>query len=174
MTSAPAVPPSLWIIAGPNGSGKSSLYGSHQSPIYADTNIADPAHSFWIINPDLLTRRIHDFEGTTLEQANLEAVRRIETWLRASIDVHQSVGVETVLSTEKYRSLVSIAKERGFEVRLIYVILNNPELNIRRVQMRLAKGGHGVPPDKIRDRWKRSLQQLPWFLNQADRALFVR
>jgi predicted ABC-type ATPase len=101
----------------------------------------------------------------------MDAVRRIEAWLRASIDAHQSVGVETVLSTDKYRALVLAAKERGFEIRLVYVILSNPQLNIRRVQMRVAKGGHDVPPDKIKARWERSLEQLPWFLDQADWAL---
>ena len=173
MTSAQINPPSLWLIAGPNGSGKSSLYGSHQSPIFSDTNIADPAHSFWIINPDLLTQRIRDFEHKSLEQANLEAVQRIEAWLRASIDALQSVGVETVLSTDKDRSLVLAAKGRGFEIRLVYVILSSPELNIKRVEMRVAKGGHGVKNEKIRERWKRSLDQLPWFLDHADRALLL-
>jgi predicted ABC-type ATPase len=37
--------------------------------------------------------------------------------------------------------------------------------------MRVRKGGHDVPVDKITERWKRSLQQLPWFLDQADWAL---
>jgi predicted ABC-type ATPase len=171
MTSRRSVVPSLWLIAGPNGSGKSSLYGSDQNAIYGDTNIADAAHSFWIINPDLLTLRIRSVEQSSPEAANLEAVRRIEAWLKASIDAHQSVGVETVLSTDKYRSLVLAAKERGFEIRLVYVILQSPELNIKRVQMRVKKGGHDVPVDKIRERWKRSLEQLPWFLNQADWAL---
>jgi len=169
MAPAKITPPSLWLIAGPNGSG--NLYGSHQSPIFADTNIADPAHSFWIINPDLLTQRIRDFEHKSLEQANLEAVQRIEIWLKASIDAHQSVGVETVLSTGKYRPLVLDAKSRGFEIRLVYVILRNPELNIKRVHMRVLKGGHAVPAEKITFRWKRSLEQLPWFLDQADWAL---
>jgi predicted ABC-type ATPase len=163
--------PSLWLIAGPNGSGKSSLYGSEQNAIYGDTNIADSAHSFWIINPDLLTLRICSVEGKNLEEANLEAVRRIEAWLWASVDAHQSVGVETVLSTDKYRPLVLKAKERGFEIRLVYVILQSPEFNIKRVRMRVAKGGHDVPADRIAKRWKRSLEQFPWFLDQADWAL---
>jgi predicted ABC-type ATPase len=171
MASRKSVTPSLWLIAGPNGSGKSSLYGSDQNAIYGDTNIADFAHSFWIINPDLLTLRIRSVEQKSPEQANLEAVRRIQAWLNASIDAHQSVGVETVLSTDKYRSLVLAAKKRGFEIRLVYVILQSPELNIRRVQMRVKKGGHDVPVDKIRKRWKRSLEQLPWFLDRADWAL---
>jgi predicted ABC-type ATPase len=171
MASHPSTTPSLWLIAGPNGSGKSSLYGSHQNAIYGDTNIADAAHSFWIINPDLLTQRIRSAEKRSLEDANLEAVRHIETWLKASIDAYQSVGVETVLSTGKYRSLVLDAKRRGYEIRLVYVILRNPELNAKRVQMRIQQGGHGVPVDKIKARWTRSLEQLPWFLDQADWAL---
>jgi predicted ABC-type ATPase len=163
--------PAFWLIAGPNGSGKSSLYGSDKTAIHGDTNITDAAHSFWIINPDLLTLRIRSSERRSLPVANLEAVKRIEAWLEASINAHQSIGVETVLSTAKYRRLVRIAKKRGFEIRLVYVVLRNPELNVKRVKMRIRKGGHGVPLEKIRKRWTASLKQLPWFLNQADWAL---
>ncbi len=62
------------------------------------------------------------------------------------------------------------AHNRGFEVRLVYVILNSVDLNVERVRTRVAKGGHGVPEDKIRERWHRSLAQLPWFLDNSDRA----
>lgn len=102
--------PAFWLIAGANGSGKSSLYGSDKSAIYGNTNITDAAHSFWIINPDLLTLRIRAVERRTLRAANLEAVKRIEAWLEALINAHQSIGVETVLSTAKYRHLVRVAK----------------------------------------------------------------
>jgi predicted ABC-type ATPase len=83
---------------------------------------------------------------------------------------HQTVGVETVLSTPKYRSLVLAAKERKFTIRLIYVLLNSPKLNVERVRLRVAKGGHDVPREKILERRERSLAQLPWFLNQAHDA----
>jgi predicted ABC-type ATPase len=171
MAAPRASAPAFWLIAGPNGSRRSSLYGSNSAAIYGDTNIADAARSFWIINPDLLTSRIRSVERKTLHAANLEAVRRVEAWLEASINAHQSIGVETVLSTAKYRRLVKVAKKRRFEIRLIYVILKSPELNIKRVQMRVRKGGHGVPQEEIRERWSRSLKQLPWFLNECDWAL---
>jgi predicted ABC-type ATPase len=87
--------PIFWIIAGPNGSGKSSLY--------ENARIESFGRSVWIINPDLLAARIRDVEGLELVAANLEAVQRIEVWLDASIRAHQTVGVETVLSTDKYR-----------------------------------------------------------------------
>jgi predicted ABC-type ATPase len=95
---------------------------------------------------------------------------RIEAWLDASIRAHQSVGVETVLSTDKYRRLVTLARGLRFQVRLTYVILDSPRRCIERVRQRVKKGGHAVPEDKIVERYTRSLSQLPWFLDQADEA----
>lgn len=154
--------PVFLIIGGPNGSGKSSAY--------QDAGPEQFGRSFWIINPDLLAARIRDVEGLELGTANLEAVQRIEAWLDASIHAHQTVGVETVLSTGKYRRLVALAKQLGFEVWLIYVLLDSPERNVERVRLRVEKGGHAVPEDKIVERYRRSLEQLPWFLNEADEA----
>jgi predicted ABC-type ATPase len=155
-------PPILWIVAGPNGSGKSSSYQT--------LDVEASARSVWIINPDLLTAHLREAEGLSLYDANLQAVRRIEAWLEASIQAHQSVGVETVLSTDKYRRLVTAAKALRFLVRLTYVVLDSPQRCIERVRQRVKKGGHAVPEDKIVERYARSLGQLPWFLDQADEA----
>jgi predicted ABC-type ATPase len=144
--------PKFWIVAGPNGSGKSS--------IYTDTDIDDFGGSVWIINPDLLTARIQEIEHLKPRAANIAAVTRIYSWLEASIAAHQTIGVETVLSTEKYRALVLAAKAHGFEVRLIYILLSSPELAVERVKLRVGKGGHHVPATKIRQRRVRSLKQL--------------
>jgi predicted ABC-type ATPase len=154
--------PHLVIIAGPNGSGKSSF---SQSAV-----IEEFGRTVWIIDPDLLARRIRAFEALGMNAANLEAVKRIESWLKISVKAHQTVGVETVLSTPKYRKLVRAAKKRGFKIALIYVLLNSPALHVARVQMRVEKGGHGVPKNKILSRRTRSLAQLPWFLQAADEA----
>lgn len=117
----------------------------------------------WIVNPDLLTTTIIEVERMSAVAANLSAVQRIESWLEASIGVHKSVGVETVLSTDKYRRLVVMAKDHGFAVWLIYVVLDTTERNIERVRIRVRKGGHDVPEAKIRSRRERSLAQFPWF-----------
>jgi predicted ABC-type ATPase len=154
--------PVFLIVAGPNGSGKSSSY--------RDTEIEQSGRTIWIVNPDVLTLRILEVEGLALLEANRAAVERIETWIEASMDVHKSVGVETVLSTGKYRRLVAKAKDLGFAVWLIYVVLDTPERNVERVRLRVRKGGHDVPEDKIRTRYARSLAQFPWFLDQADEA----
>ena len=155
-------PPRLWIVAGPNGSGKSTLYSR--------SDVAEFDGSVWIVNPDLLTKRLRTAEGLGSDAANLMAVRRIEAWLEASVDVHQTIGVETVLSTPKYRKLVVKAKQRGFEIRLIYVYLDSLERQVERVRLRVAKGGHDVPVEKIAARRERSFREFPWFFWRSDKA----
>lgn len=132
--------------------------------------VESPKDSVWIINPDLLAKRIHEHEGCVLTDANLQAVKRIETWLYASVDAYQTVGVETVLSSPKYQKLVTQAKSKGFEINLIFVYLRSVDLNIERVRLRVKRGGHDVPEDKIRERRVRSFDQLSWFFKAVDRA----
>ena len=155
--------PVLWIIAGPNGSGKSSLYNR--------TDIEGWGGSVWIINPDLLTASIVEHEGLPPDDANLAAVQRIEHWLKASIDVYQTIGVETVLSSDKYRTLVAAAHDNGFEVWMIYVLLRTAALQIERVALRVSEGGHDVPREKIVSRRERSFAQLLWFMGHVDQLL---
>lgn len=151
------------IVAGPNGSGKSS--------VYRDADLEWGGRSVWIVNPDLLAARIGAIESMDPRTANLAAVKRIEAWLDASIVVHKTIGVETVLSTDKYRRLVEKAKGLGFAVWLIYVVLDSPERSIERIKLRVAKGGHPVADEDVRRRYSRSIQeQFAWFLEQADQA----
>ncbi len=161
MSRSASKQPTLWTIAGPNGSGKSTAYDL--------LSAEEPAGSIWIINPDVLALRIAQHERLPLlPDANLEAVQRIEKWLYASIAAHQTVGVETVLSTPKYRKLVEEAKRQGFLIRVIFVFLDHVDLNVERVRIRTTKGGHAVPEDKIRARWQRSFDNFSWFLREAD------
>lgn len=155
--------PILWVIAGPNGSGKSTLYNQ--------IDIEGWGGSVWIVNPDLLTSRLREAEGLSLEEANKTALDRIEAWLNASIRVHQTVGVETVLSTGKYRSLIEEAKYRGFEIRMLYVVLDSIELQLERIRIRVSEGGHDVAPEKVIARRLRSFEQLAIFCKHLDRLM---
>lgn len=66
--------------------------------------------------------------------------------------------------------MVNAAEALGFAVWLFYTVLDTPERSIERIKLRVAKGGHDVPADKVRARYARSLNQLPWFLERAERA----
>lgn len=162
MSRTAADAPHFLIITGPNGSGESSAYQASIAEV--------DGRSFRIINPDLFAARIHASGKLEAQEANLEAVRRIEAWLETSLLAGHTVGVETVLSTSKYRRLVTLARELGYRFQLIYVILDDPLRNVEHVTIRTRRGGHSVPKDKIIKRYWRSLEELPWFLAQADDA----
>lgn len=151
--------PVLWIIAGPNGCGKSSFYNR--------TDIEGWGGSVWIINPDLLTLQISQQEPQ-VDNPNLAAVQRIERWLHDSVEVYQTIGVETVLSSPKYRTLVERARQRGFDIRIIFIVLRSAALQVERIRIRVSEGGHDVPNDKVAARRARSFFEFAWFLGQAD------
>lgn len=44
------------------------------------------------------------------------------------------------------------------------------ELQLDRIRLRVAKGGHAVPEERVRARRLRSFDQLSWFLEAADAA----
>jgi len=104
----------------------------------------------------------------SVDEANGVALDRIYSWLEASVDVHQTIGVETVLSSPKYRPLVIQARNRGFQVKLIYVVLRSAELQLERIRIRVSEGGHDVPMDKVVERRRRSFEQLAWFIRNVD------
>lgn len=62
------------------------------------------------------------------------------------------------------------AQERGFRVYLYYIATEDPEINISRVNVRVALAGHGVPPEVIRNRYYKSLANLKAAVQQSNRA----
>lgn len=78
--------------------------------------------------------------------------------------------VETVMSHESKLELMRTARLKGFRVYLYYVSTSSPEINVGRVATRVQKGGHGVPEEKIRSRYSKSLRQLHDAILLSDRA----
>lgn len=55
-----------------------------------------------------------------------------------------------------------------YETNLIYVGIEDVEINIGRVATRVLAGGHNVPDEDIRRRYERSLNNLPLAIELAD------
>jgi predicted ABC-type ATPase len=54
---------------------------------------------------------------------------------------------------------------------MIYVVLDSLELQLERIAIRVAEGGHDVPPDKVGSRRTRSFDQFVWFARHVDECL---
>ena len=63
------------------------------------------------------------------------------------------------------------AAEADFDVTLLYVGIEHPDLSRRRVKTRVEAGGHDVPPEKLKPRYERSLKNLERAIHQLPRVL---
>ena len=77
---------------------------------------------------------------------------------------------ETVMSHPSKLDFIKKAKSEGYKVYLYFVSLENPIINIQRVEARVLQGGHNVPTIKISDRYYRTMGFLLEALKLVDRA----
>jgi predicted ABC-type ATPase len=135
------------VFAGPNGSGKSTI-----------TRMAKIVGEY--INAD-------DIKRTTL-CSDIEAAIRAEELRESMLKQKKDFTFETVLSTDRNLLLLKRAKENGYFVRCIYVLTSDPIINISRVNVREALGGHGVPKEKIVSRYYKAIKLIPELVTVCD------
>lgn len=143
------------IVGGPNGSGKSTIFG-----------LLNLVGQF--INADVVARTINP---NFPEAASLAAGRVILRQLAKATAARESFSYETTLSSNQSLALMSECKQLGYNVALVFVTLDDPGLNVRRVAERVAGGGHDIPEDVIRRRYDSSLAKLPHAISLADSVL---
>lgn len=88
------------------------------------------------------------------------------------LDTDGTFFYETVFSHQSKIELMQIAKNKGFKVYLYFVSTKSSKINWERVKSRVKQGGHRVPKSKVKDRYKKSLQNLYPALKVADRVYF--
>jgi predicted ABC-type ATPase len=81
-----------------------------------------------------------------------------------------SFTFETVMSSDDKVDFLCKAQKSGFRTYLYYVATEDPEINVSRVEHRVATGGHPVPREKIVSRYARSLALLSRAVACSDRA----
>lgn len=138
--------PVLTVFAGPNGSGKSSVI--QRVDFEGRENL---------LEADAIARRINpDAPDRGAIRAGREILRRTDEL----VDSGEDFAIETTLAGRWTASAIRAALEGAFFVRLVYICVESPELSIRRVQERVAQGGHDVPVEDVRRRYARSLTNL--------------
>lgn len=86
------------------------------------------------------------------------------------LDNSISFTYETVMSHKSKLTFLKKAQEEGFKVYLYFVATEDPDINISRVNVRVAQYGHGVAPEVVRRRYFKSLQHLRDAVKLSNRA----
>lgn len=149
--SGGAVAPRVIIIAGPNGAGKTT---------FAREFLLNEAGCPVFVNADLIAAGLAPFAPET---AALQAGRVMLQQLALHAAAGVSFAFETTLSGRAYLRQIMQWQAMGYRVKLIYLLLTNPEEAIARVAQRVRQGGHHIPEHVIRRRLtagRRNFEQL--------------
>lgn len=159
---SPQDSPYVMVFAGPNGSGKTSLIDEVKKTGLVALGAIFPVPAYFI-NPDQFAKDlVGDF--ATQDERDRAAFNAAVAMRVAAIENRETFAFETVMShPSRINELVKL-KKQGYHVLLIFITTNDPEKNVLRVTDRFktkTTTGHFVEPEKVRERYHRTLALLP-------------
>jgi len=132
----------FYILSGANGSGKSTI-----------SKVLLPTEEIDYVNPDDIAKNLSPQDPLSVRiEAGREALRRIESLMEKGL----SFAVESTLSGRYHLSLLARARELGYDTTVGYVFVDNAEICVERIKVRVKNGGHNVPAADVQRRYKRS------------------
>ncbi len=135
--------PIVVALAGQNGAGKTTFYKAYLK-----------ASGLRFVNADEIAR--------DLRADAYAAARMADTLRRELLAEHESFIFETVFSDPVGDKIAFLkeAERSGYTVVLFFIGAKGPEISDERVAMRVLKGGHDVPADKLKERYPRVMKNL--------------
>ncbi|MGM9736408.1 MAG: zeta toxin family protein [Candidatus Cryptobacteroides sp.] len=134
--------PRMFIISGCNGSGKTTASYSV---------LPEMLECREFVNSDEFAKGFSPFDPG---KASILASRYMIAKIRYLLARQKDFAVETTLATRTLLKTVKIAQSAGYTVTVLYFWLNSPELAIARVKARVEAGGHNIPEETVRRRYK--------------------
>ena len=144
------------MLSGGNGAGKSTFYEIRLRPMGME-----------LLSADQIARRM---EPGNPAAASYDAMRWTMKKFSQMLEEGKSFCYETVFSHPSKIDLVASAKAREYEIALVYIHLENSQLNQARVSQRVSEGGHDVPSDKIVSRIPRTMKHVATVLGLVNSA----
>ncbi len=140
--------PKVIVLGGVNGAGKSTA---------AHDLLADTLEVDCFVNADLIARGLNALQPQTVAA---EAGRVMLARLRGLANSRANFAFETTLAGRSYLPFLRQLRRTGFAVEIHYFWLESPDLAVARVRERVRAGGHDVPENTIRDRYRKSLRHF--------------
>ena len=140
--------PTVYVIAGPNGAGKTT---------FASEFLPDFVKCREFLNADMIAAGLSPFAPET---QNLRAGRLLLERIRELAREGRDFGFETTLSGRTYLKLLTDMRVNGYFVALFFLWLPKMDLAVARVQNRVQAGGHDVPREDVRRRYRAGVRNL--------------
>lgn len=140
--------PLVVVLAGPNGAGKST-----SAPRLLRGALA--VEEF--VNADTIAQGLSAYRP---EGAAVAAGRVMLERLRFLGRERRDFAFETTLAGRGHARWLQELRTSGYRAHLIFLSLPDPDLAIARVRERVSQGGHHVPEDVVRRRFRAGLKNL--------------
>lgn len=150
--------PRLFVIGGCNGSGKSS-FANAITPENVESFDYDKEYLAAynaMIDSELRSTMAHNKTRTLLEDSVLKSIEN-------QLDFCYETNFN---STPMYWP--DIFQKAGFELVLFYFCLDSIDKAIERVRIRFENGGHFVPDNEVKERFKLGYQNLDALFTRFD------
>jgi len=138
----------LYIIAGCNGAGKTTA---------SFTILPEILNCKEFVNADEIAKGLSPFQP---EKVSIESGRIMLERINDLLNSQENFAFETTLATKSYRSKIFLAREKGYNITLLFFWLRNTDLAIERVRTRVIEGGHHIETEVIRRRYKNGIKNL--------------
>lgn len=138
----------VYVIAGPNGSGKTT---------FAKTFLPEYAKCDRFINADLIATGLSPFSP---EQVAIKSGKLVLEQIRKYSQKGVDFGFETTMSGVTYLKYFRTLKAMGYKLNIFFLWILSSQLAVARVKDRVAQGGHNVPIEDIKRRFKRSIERF--------------
>lgn len=140
--------PSLVILAGPNGAGKSTV-----APDVLQGTLA--VNEF--VNADVIASGLSAFDP---DSAAIAAGRVMLARIHELAKQRASYAFETTLASRSFVPWLRELRKSGYAVHLLFLWLSSADLAVERVAERVASGGHNVPVNTIRRRYRAGIRNF--------------
>ncbi|MBM2837753.1 MAG: hypothetical protein HW415_378 [Deltaproteobacteria bacterium] len=140
--------PHIIIIAGPNGAGKST---TAPSLLQGTLGVKE------FVNADVIAQGLSAFQPETAAfHAGRIMLERLHYLAKEGVDF----AFETTLASRTFASWIDDLRKTGYICNLVFLWLPSPEFAVARVQERVRMGGHNVPEDVVRRRYKAGIRNF--------------
>jgi predicted ABC-type ATPase len=149
----------IYVVGGTNGVGKSTIREELLGP------------SIPYINADFIAQQLKVQHASLMlaELARQYGSEQIKKYIAAD----QSFAFENNMHEAKTFQWLEEMQKSGYRIELFYIGLENLILTTKRIQERVRRGEHYVPPNEVYARYENGIKLLRYYFNMPDKILMI-
>lgn len=149
----------IYVVGGTNGVGKSTIREELLGP------------SIPYINADFIAQQLKTQNASLMlaELARQYGSEEIKKYIAAG----ESFAFENNLHEAKTFQWLEEMQKSGYRIELFYIGVDNLQITTSRIQERVKRGEHHVPPNEVFARYDNGMKLMRYYFNMPDKILMI-